>query len=149
MKLLLLLMSLFLLVGTAESQTLDTVLNLDHIDIYKPIKGKASFYSKNLHGTQTATGERYDNNKMTAASNSFKLNTWVSVTNLRTSESVKVRINDRMHPRMAKKGRVIDLSRLAATKLDFIEEGIIKVQIVQIDPNEDSITLLTKKYQNF
>ncbi|MBC7721696.1 MAG: hypothetical protein H7068_06690, partial [Pedobacter sp.] len=39
---------------------------------YKIIKGKASFYSLNLHGTKTSTGETFDNNKMTAASNSFK-----------------------------------------------------------------------------
>ena len=63
--------------------------------------GIASFYSKNLDGTKTATGERFKNSNLTAASNSFKLNTWVKVTNIHNGNWVIVRINDRMHPRMA------------------------------------------------
>ncbi|MBC7650245.1 MAG: septal ring lytic transglycosylase RlpA family protein [Deinococcales bacterium] len=100
---------------------------------YKIIKGKASFYSLNLHGTKTSTGETFDNNKMTAASNSFKMNTWVLVTNLSNDKTVIVRINDRMHPKMAKKGRVIDLSHAAAKKLGFLQKGITKVEIEPID----------------
>ncbi|MDI9366364.1 MAG: septal ring lytic transglycosylase RlpA family protein [Flavobacterium sp.] len=148
MRFFLTIVAAFLFVGAAKSQNLDAVFNINILDKYQPITGKASFYSKNLHGTKTATGERYDNNKLTAASNSFKLNTWVCVTNICNSESVTVRINDRMHPKMAKRGRVIDLSRLAAKKLDFIEAGITKVLVVQIDTPEGSITFLTKKYQN-
>lgn len=148
MRLFLLIVAAFLFTGAAKSQNLDSVLNFNILDKYQPITGKASFYSKNLHGTKTSTGERYDNNKLTAASNHFKLNTWVRVTNISNGESVTVRINDRMHPRMAKKGRVVDLSRIAAKKLDFIEKGITKVQVVQIDAPEDSVTFLTKKYQN-
>jgi rare lipoprotein A len=141
-------MLLFLFAVTAKSQTLDTVLNLDNIDIYKAFKGKASFYSKNLHGTLTSTGERYDNNKMTAASNCFKLNTWVRVTNISNGKSITVRINDRMHPRMAKKGRVVDLSLIAAKTLNFIEKGITRVEVLQIVVPENSVTFLTKKHQN-
>lgn len=148
MRLLILILSVFLIKGAAKCQNLDSVLNLNNLGKYQTITGKASFYSKNLHGTKTSTGERYDNNKLTAASNQFKLNTWVRVTNISNGESVTVRINDRMHPKMAKKGRVIDLSRLAAIKLDFIEKGITKVQVMQIDAPEDSVTFLTKKYQN-
>jgi rare lipoprotein A len=95
----------------------------------KKIKGVASFYSKNLDGTKTATGEIFKNSKMTGASNHVKLNTWVRVTNLSNGNSVIVRINDRMHPRMAKKGRVIDLSRAAAAELDFMKKGLTKVQL--------------------
>lgn len=148
MRLLFLLIIIIFIANTAKSQTLDTIINLDNVDIYKTVIGKASFYSKNLHGTETSTGERYDNNKMTAASNFFKLNTWVRVTNSKSGESIVVRINDRMHPRMARIGRVIDLSRVAATKLDFINEGIIKVQIIEIEKPAHSVTFLTKKYQN-
>lgn len=99
----------------------------------KVITGVASFYSYNLDGTQTSTGEIYRNNKLTAASNNFKLNTWVLVTNLRNKKSVIVRINDHMHPRMKKKGRVVDLSREAARMLDFMDNGLtrVKVQPVQ------------------
>lgn len=96
------------------------------------IRGIASFYSANLDGTKTATGERYRNNKLSAASNHFDLNTWVRVTNLKNDRSVILRINDRMHPKMAKKGRVVDLSQAAAKKLDFIKNGLtnVKVEVV-------------------
>ena len=48
-------------------------------------------------------------------------------------KSVVLKINDRMHPRMQKKGRVVDLSRLAAQKLDFIKKGLtnVKVEVVE------------------
>lgn len=99
----------------------------------KVIKGIASFYSANLDGTKTATGEIFRNSKFTGASNNLKLNTWVKVTNLKNGKTVVVRINDRMHPNMKKKGRVIDLSRAAAKKLDFIENGLTKVKLEVID----------------
>lgn len=95
----------------------------------KSIKGLASFYSSNLDGTLTATGERYRNKKLTAASNNFPLNTWVLVTNLRNNKSVIVRINDRMHPRMKKKGRVVDMSGSAASVLDMKDAGVVKVKV--------------------
>jgi rare lipoprotein A (peptidoglycan hydrolase) len=100
--------------------------------IGKAVSGIASFYSYNLDGTKTATGERYRNAKLTAASNNFKLNTWVLVTNLRNKKSVIVRINDRMHPRMKKKGRVVDLSREAARLLDFMDNGLARVKVEPI-----------------
>jgi rare lipoprotein A (peptidoglycan hydrolase) len=93
------------------------------------VMGIASFYSSNLDGTLTSTGERYRNNKLSAASNNFDLNTWVRVTNLNNNRSVILRINDRMHPRMKRKGRVVDLSRVAARKLDFIKNGLTKVKV--------------------
>ncbi|MDP1845079.1 MAG: septal ring lytic transglycosylase RlpA family protein [Sediminibacterium sp.] len=99
----------------------------------KQVKGVASFYSANLDGTITATGEIYRNNKFTGASNNLKLNTWVRVTNLRNGKMVIVRINDRMHPRMKKRGRVIDLSRIAAKKLDFMKNGLTKVKLEVIE----------------
>jgi rare lipoprotein A len=97
------------------------------------VTGIASFYSTNLDGTKTATGERYRNNKLSAASNHFDLNTWVRVTNLRNNKSVILRINDRMHPRMKAKGRVVDLSRVAAKKLDFIDSGLTRVKVEPVE----------------
>lgn len=98
----------------------------------KTITGIASFYSKNLHGSKTSTGETYKHEKYTAASNEFKLHTWVRVTNLSNHKSVIVRINDHMHKKMQKKGRVIDLSRSAAQKLDFIKKGLTKVKVEEV-----------------
>lgn len=121
-----------------DSLNLDSI-KIDSLDRYqlkpdgKTLNGIASFYSKNLDGTKTATGERYRNNKFTAASNNYKLNTWVKVTNLKNGKSVIVRINDRMHPRMARRGRVVDLSRVAAAELDFIKNGLVKVKVEVVE----------------
>ncbi len=93
------------------------------------IEGISSFYSKNLNGTWTSTGEHYYNNKYTAACNLFKLNTIVRVTNMQNGKTVLVRINDRMHPNMLKKGRVIDLSQSAAKQLVFKSNGVVKVMV--------------------
>jgi len=117
--------------GRIDSVKADSVKNAD----IREITGIASFYSFNLDGTKTATGERYRNSKLSAASNNFDLNTWVRVTNLENNKSVILRINDRMHPRMQKKGRVVDLSRAAAKKLDFIKNGLTKVK-VEVVPKE-------------
>ena len=91
--------------------------------------GIASFYSENLDGTETATGEIFRHNKLTAASNRFKLNTWLRVTRIKNGKSIIVRVNDRMHPRMDRKGRIVDLTIRGAEKLGFIEIGITKVQV--------------------
>ena len=68
----------------------------------------ASYYAKILHNRKTASGERFDNNAMTAAHKTLPFGTEVKVTNLNNGKSVTVRINDR-GPFV--KGRIIDLSR--------------------------------------
>ena len=93
------------------------------------IVGISSFYNRKIDGLKTSTGERFYNNKYTAACNLFKLNTIVRVTNLRNGKTVMVRINDRMHPNMLRKGRVIDLSQSAANQLAFKSKGLVKVSV--------------------
>jgi len=116
----------------------DSAFILDSVSGYhfkktgKNIKGVASFYSVSLDGTLTATGEKFRNEKLTAASNNLPLNTWVLVTNTKNGKTVVLRINDRMHPRMAKKGRVVDVSVRVARKLDFVEAGLTKVKVETI-----------------
>lgn len=105
----------------------------------KTIDGVASFYSKSLEGTETATGEIFRHAKYTGASNNLPLNTWVRVTNIKTGQSVIVRINDRMHPRMAKKGRVIDLTIAAARKIGLTNKiGITKVSLEIVDKDAEN-----------
>jgi len=127
-----------LLTGVIESITpiYDSVSGYSFKKTTRQIKGVASFYSLNLDGTLTATGEKFRNEKLTAASNNLPLNTWVRVTNQRNGQSVILRINDRMHPRMAKKGRVVDLSYRAARALDFVKAGLTKVtvEVLQVLP---------------
>lgn len=93
------------------------------------LTGTASYYSKKFEGRKTATGERFHHKAFTGASNNFKLNTWVKVTNIKTGAFVVVRINDRMHRNMKKKGRVIDLTRSAAAKIGILSKGLAKVRV--------------------
>ncbi|HEX4373559.1 MAG TPA: septal ring lytic transglycosylase RlpA family protein, partial [Puia sp.] len=59
--------------------------------------GIASFYANKFIGRRTANGEIFSQEKLTAASNTVALNTWVRVINLRNKKKVIVKINDRMH----------------------------------------------------
>lgn len=92
------------------------------------LKGTASIYANRFNGLRTATGEIFRHTNLTAASNNFKINSWVKVTNLTNSKSVIVRINDRMHPRMAKLGRIIDLTHAAAKLLGNFD-GLVRVKV--------------------
>lgn len=91
--------------------------------------GRASWYGKRFHGKKTASGERYNMNRMTAAHPTLDFGTRVRVTNLSNSKSVVVRINDR-GPKSKK--TIIDLSRKAAGKLGFRRRGTTRVRIEQI-----------------
>jgi rare lipoprotein A len=102
------------------------------IPVYKGT-GKASWYGPGFHGQETASGETFDTNKMTAASPSLPLGTKVEVTNLEKNKKVEVRINDR-GPYV--KGRVIDLSHAAAKKLGIVKEGTAKVKVVAKVPKK-------------
>ncbi len=93
------------------------------------VTGIASFYSTNLDSTLTATGEVFLNRKYTAASNIYKLNSIARVTNLRNGRSVLVRINDRMHANMLRKGRIIDLSQAASKRIKIKSIGLERVVV--------------------
>ena len=96
------------------------------------MNGTASFYANKFNGRPTATGEIFKQDNLTAASNFFKFHTWVRITNLLNGKSVIVRINDRMHPDMAKKGRVVDLTKAAAKELGCAFTGLIKVMVQKV-----------------
>jgi rare lipoprotein A len=88
--------------------------------------GVASFYSDKFEGRKTYTDEIFTQEKLTGASNTLPMHTWVRVTNLRNHKTVVVQINDKMHPRNK---RLIDLSRAAATRLGYAGRGLTKVRI--------------------
>jgi rare lipoprotein A len=92
-------------------------------------KGNASYYSNKFHGKRTASGEKYDKKKLTAAHRELPFNTLVKVENLKNGKSVVVRINDR-GPHRA--NRIIDLSLAAAQALQFIGQGttLIKLEVI-------------------
>lgn len=122
--------------ASLPTATSDSISFINDEGVYiikgKSLTGIASFYSRSLEGTETATGEIFRHANLTAASNNFKLNTWVRITNLNNGKSIIVRINDRMHPRMAAKGRVVDLTMTGAKKLDFVKSGLTKVKVEPI-----------------
>jgi rare lipoprotein A len=88
--------------------------------------GIASYYAHEFHGRQTANGEIYDMNGLTAAHPTFPFETIIRVTNLKNNKSVIIRINDRMpkHPE-----RIIDLSLGTAEELDMITDGLAEVRL--------------------
>jgi len=89
-------------------------------------KGEASYYADKFHGKPTASGQKYDKRKYTAAHRTLPFGTEVEVINLNNGKSIIVQINDR-GPH--KKSRIIDLSRAAATEIDLIQVGIAPVEI--------------------
>ncbi len=100
------------------------------------ITGLATYYARKFEGNLTATGEVFHHCDLTAASNFFALNTWVKVTNLLSGKSIVVRINDRMHPDMSKKGRVLDLTMTGAKQLKIVNRGVAKVKIEPLSAEE-------------
>jgi rare lipoprotein A (peptidoglycan hydrolase) len=97
--------------------------------------GEASYYGPGFHGKKTATGEKFDQNDLTAAHPTLPLGTQATVTNLETGDSVNVTINDR-GPYV--KGRDIDLSKRAAKELGMTKNGVAPVKIeAEVVPEKD------------
>lgn len=92
--------------------------------------GLASYYGPGFHGEETASGEEFDQGAMTAAHRTLPLGTLARVTNLENGRSVVVRINDRgPYGKNVRKGTIIDLSKGAARRLRFLEDGLVKVKV--------------------
>ncbi len=92
-------------------------------------KGVATYYASRYKGRRTSSGDRYNPAKLTAAHNNIPLGTKVKVTNLDNDREVVVTVNDRCRKR---KSRLIDLSRAAARKLDFLRQGRARVLITAL-----------------
>ena len=92
-------------------------------------EGVATYYALRYKGRRTSSGERYNPAKLTAAHNNIPLGTKVKVTNLENDREVVVTVNDRCKKR---KTRLIDLSRAAARKLDFLRQGRARVLITAL-----------------
>jgi rare lipoprotein A len=88
--------------------------------------GEASWYGPGFDGKRTASGERFNQNELTAAHRTLPLGTEVTVTNLENGRQVVVAVNDRGP---YAKGRVLDLSKGAARRLGMLEEGTAQVRI--------------------
>ena len=90
----------------------------------------ASFYHDKFNGRKTASGEIFNNRKLTAAHRTLPFGTIVQVTNLRTGKSVEVRINDRgpFHS-----SRALDLSKAAFDSIGNTARGTMPVEYEIVD----------------
>ena len=88
--------------------------------------GVASYYHSKFNGRLTASGEVYDETKLTAAHNRLPFGTRIKVTNLRNKRSIVVTVNDRLHHRNT---RLVDLSRAAAATLGYVARVLSRVKV--------------------
>jgi rare lipoprotein A len=102
---------------------------------------KASFYSDNLEGRKTASGEPYDPDELTAASKKLPIGTVVKVKNVENGRAVNVRINDH-GPSV--RGRDLDLSKAAARKLGLTHKGVAKVKVTRVSKHSKAVAASTE-----
>ncbi len=107
---------------------------LDDVSAFSQ-EGTASWYGEKFHGHLTSNGEIYDMYAMSAAHKTLPLPTYVRVTNLDNNKSVVVRVNDRgpFHG-----NRIIDLSYVAAYKLNMLDSGTARVRVEALQPSSNN-----------
>ncbi|MDD5406502.1 MAG: septal ring lytic transglycosylase RlpA family protein [Sulfurovaceae bacterium] len=88
--------------------------------------GKCSWYGSRFDSSRTASGEKFDSSKKTAAHPRLPFGTLLKVTDIKTNKSVIVRVNDR-GPFV--KSRVLDISYAAAKELDVVGNGVFNAKI--------------------
>lgn len=110
-----------------------TYYPMESADGYSEV-GVASWYGPGFHGKLTANGETYNQKAMTAAHKTLPLPTLVKVENLENGKSVVVRVNDRGP---YSKGRIIDLTEVAARRLDMLDKGTAKVRVSVLSEDPD------------
>ena len=94
------------------------------------LHGQASFYGRGFQGRRTASGERFDVQGFTAASNHFPLGTMVAVRRVDNDRCAIVKVNDRMHAKHRR--RVIDVSYGVADYLEMIRAGVVMVHVAPL-----------------
>jgi rare lipoprotein A len=94
------------------------------------LRGHACFYGSGFQGRKTATGERFDAQQFTAASNRFPLGTMLAVRRVDIDRCAIVKVNDRMHPKHRK--RIIDVSRGVAEYLNMVRAGVVFVSVMPL-----------------
>ncbi|GHC85377.1 hypothetical protein GCM10007320_30310 [Pseudorhodoferax aquiterrae] len=90
------------------------------------LEGRLTYYARRLAGRPTASGERFDPEKMTMAHDTLPFGTLVRVTNLLNRRSVVVRVNDRG---AWSADRIGDVSTAAARELGMLQRGVVRAQL--------------------
>lgn len=93
--------------------------------------GNATFYHRKLHGHRTSDGGTYNNDSLTCAHRTYKLGTFLKVTNIKNNKSVIVKVTDRGP---YSRRLMIDLSYRAAKEIDIIRAGIAPVEVIKVEP---------------
>lgn len=121
----------------ADSMAVDTAAAADTIALPDTLntvfyqRGLGTYYGRKFHGRRTASGERFDMNKMTAAHRSLPFGTLVRVTNERNGRSVIVKVNDRGP---GSRRLIIDVSQAAARELGILNHGTAPVTLEIVNP---------------
>lgn len=93
------------------------------------MSGIAAWYGSKFNGRRTASGQRFNAAALTAAHPSLPFGSKIKVTNTRNQRSVVVVVNDRGP---TTPGRMLDVSRAAATRLGFVRAGTTEVQLEKV-----------------
>tara|TARA_R110000824_G_scaffold19504_2_gene75411 strand:+ start:10718 stop:11743 length:1026 start_codon:yes stop_codon:yes gene_type:complete len=101
--------------------------------------GYASWYGEELSGNQTANGETFNPQGISAAHKTLPLPSYVEVTALDTGRTILVRVNDRGP---FANDRLIDLSHGAAKQLGINQGGVTGVRVRKVNPNEQERAVL-------
>jgi peptidoglycan lytic transglycosylase len=121
-----------ILASSVEVSLADVIPNVNYqvkSNDTKSVSGLASFYADKYNGRRTSSGEVFDQRKLTAAHKSLPFGTKLKVTNPDNGRSVIVTVNDR-GPFV--RGRVLDLSKAAASKIGLIGKGVGVVKMEQV-----------------
>jgi rare lipoprotein A len=104
--------------------------------------GIASWYGEAFHAKETANGEVFDLNALTAAHKTLPMPSIVQVTNLENGRTLQLRVNDR-GPFV--RGRIIDVSRRAAQLLGFEGQGTTKVRVQIMAPESIQVAAIARQ----
>jgi rare lipoprotein A (peptidoglycan hydrolase) len=114
--------------GRARAPTLAALLISIFSCLTCQATDRASWYGEQQRGLPMANGQRFNPDRLTAASWFFNFGTKVVVTH--ANRSVVVEITDRgPTKRLVNEGRKIDLSRAAFAKLADLDFGLIDVTV--------------------
>ncbi len=109
----------------------------DHIET-----GIASWYGPGFNGKKTASGERFNENELTAAHRTLQMPSLVRVTNLENGRSVVVRVNDRGP---FARSRVMDVSKKAAELLGFKNKGTARIKLQVLEEESRYVADLARR----
>ena len=96
-----------------------------------PQTGTSVYFSSNVSGKASASGEILNPEEMTAGHASLPFGTMLKVTNIKNGKEVTLRVVDRIS---ASSRHILSVSEKAATELDFRRAGIGTVQIIPVQP---------------